>query len=88
MEKLRCPYCKAKLKYLLLPFHSSGAMNAATPNGAPQRISVTIPKTSLPAVSLRSTEVKVFRISYDFHGSGVDPIRSCLFVQTNISGTT
>ncbi|MCK9590395.1 MAG: hypothetical protein M0Q91_00085 [Methanoregula sp.] len=37
MEKLRCPYCKAKLKYLLLPFHSSGAMNAATPNGAPQR---------------------------------------------------
>jgi hypothetical protein len=61
-------------------------MIAAAPEGLPpRRISnQTIQKITLPAVPLRGHEAGFHRIYYDFHGSGVNHIDSCLFLQSRI----
>jgi len=38
-------------------------------------------KKTLPAVPRRSPDAVFHRIHYDFHGSGVNPISSCPFLQ-------
>jgi hypothetical protein len=68
----------------LLPVYPSGTMIAASPDGASLcGGSVTKnSKNSLPAVPRRSPEAGALFIEYDFHGSGVNRIDSCLFLQS------
>jgi hypothetical protein len=58
-------------------------MIAAAPEGSPpRRISNKQFKKTLPAVPRRGPEAGFHPIHYDFHGSGVNPIGSCLFLQS------
>ena len=58
-------------------------MIAAAPEGSlPRRISNKTIKKTLPAVPRRGPEAGFHRIHYDFHGLGVNPIDSCLFLQS------
>jgi len=60
-------------------------MIAAAPEGSPpRRISNKQSKKTLPAVPLRGPGAGFHRIHYDFHGSGVNPIDSCLFFTEQI----
>ena len=57
-------------------------MITAAPEGSPpRRISNKQFKKNLPAVPRRGPEAGFHRIHHDFHGSGVNPIDSCLFLQ-------
>ncbi len=65
--------------------HSSMFDNRRRPaNGRPRGGSVTNNKKTLPAVPRRGPEAGFHRIHYDFHGSGVDHIDSCLYLQSRI----
>ena len=58
-------------------------MDAAAPEGSPpRRIGTNNSKKTLPAVPLRGPEAGFHRIHYDFHGSGVNHLDSCLFFQS------
>ena len=60
-------------------------MIAAAPEGSPpRRISNKQFKKLLPAVPRRGPEAGFHRIHYDFHGSGMNSIDSCLFLQSRI----
>ena len=60
-------------------------MIAAAPEGLPpRRISNKQFQKTLPAVPRRGPEAGFHRVYYDFHGSGVNPIDSCLFLQKRI----
>ena len=67
--------------------HSPFTMISAASEGSPpRRISnTTIQKKLQPAVPQRGPEAGFHRIHYDFHGSGVNPIDSCLFLQSKKS---
>ena len=63
-------------------------MIAAAPEGSPpRRISNKQFKKTLPAVPRRGPEAGFHRIHYDFHGSGVNHIDSCLFLQSQFFNT-
>jgi hypothetical protein len=70
----------------LLPHYPSGTMNDATPDGAPRGGSETKNSRKTPdsRASERSEEV-VHRREYDFYGSCVNQIDSCLFLQSQIT---
>ena len=57
-------------------------MIAAPEGSPPRRIGNKQFKKPLPAVPRRGPEAGFHRIHYDFHGSGVNPIDSCLFLQS------
>jgi hypothetical protein len=67
----------------LLPLYPSGTMNDATPDGALRGGSETkkIQEKLLTSVPRRSPEEAVHSREYDFYGSCVNQIDSCLFQQ-------
>jgi len=63
-------------------------MIVAAPEGSPpRRISNKQFKKTLPAVPRTGPEVGFYRIHYVFYSSGVNPIDSCLFLQSQFFNT-